>query len=165
MREETLGAAATRSSKGSLDHLAVAGWRVSGKVTELARDNDLVLIDSPPHADTEARFAIAAGDLVLIPVQPSPMDVWASKATVEIAGAERTPAMLVLNRVPPRAKLTDRMIAALEDMATPVAKTRIGNRVALASSMADGLGITEAAPRSTAASEIRALAREAYRRA
>jgi len=165
MRAGNLAGASMAGGKGSLTHHAIGGWRVAGKVTELARDHDIVLIDSPPHADTEARFAIAAADLVVIPVQPSPMDLWASKATIALAAAEKTPAMLVFNRVPPRAKLNDIMARAAKDLGAPIAKTGIGNRVTLAASMVDGLGVTEAEPRSRAAAEITALAREVLKRA
>jgi chromosome partitioning protein len=160
MRERHLESKPTIAAKGALTHHAIAGWRVGGRVAELAPDHDIVLIDSPPHTDTEARFAIAAADLVLIPVQPSPMDMWASKATLALAQAEKTPVLLAFNRVPARANLTDLMVAAAKDLGAPTAKTRIGNRVALAASMADGLGVTEAEPRSRAAAEINALARE-----
>jgi len=165
MRAENHVAASAVSGKGGLTHQAIAGWRVAAKAAELSRDHDIVLIDSPPHADTEARFAIAAADLVVIPVQPSPMDIWASKATITLAAAEKTPALLVFNRVPPRAKLNDVMTGAARDLGAPIAKSRIGNRVALASSMVAGLGVTEAEPRSRAAAEISALAREILKRA
>jgi chromosome partitioning protein len=160
MREKRVEAGAPISGKGSLHHLAVAGWRIAGKAAELARNHDVVLIDSPPHADTEARFAISAADLVLIPVQPSPMDVWASEATLTIAKGEKTPALVVFNRVPARANLTDLMVSAITDLGASPAKARIGNRVALAASMASGLGVTEAEPRSLAAKEVNALALE-----
>ena len=165
MRERRLDGTASNSFKGGLDHYAIAGWRVAGKVAELARRHDIVLIDSPPHADTEARFAISAADLVLVPVQPSPMDVWASKATLALAEAEKTPALVVFNRVPARAKLTDLMVAAVRELGAPLAKARVGNRVALAASMAAGFGVTEAAPRARAAAEINALAREVLKAA
>lgn len=164
MRAESQGKTPATFGKGALGHHAIAGWRVAAKAAKLARDHDIVLIDSPPHADTEARFAIAAADLVVIPVQPSPMDLWASKATLALAAAEKTPALLVFNRVPPRAKLNEIMTRAAKDLGAPIAKTRIGNRVALASSMVGGLGVTEAEPRSRAATEITALAREVLKR-
>ena len=57
-----------------------------------ARETDFVIVDSPPHAATEARIAVRAANLVLIPVQPSPMDLWATKATLDLARSERVPA-------------------------------------------------------------------------
>ena len=85
------------------------------------------------------------------------MDVWATKPTLEMAASEKTPVLLVLNRVPSRAKLTERMVAALNALKVPVAQSQVGNRVALASSMADGLGVVEYAKKSVAVKEINAL--------
>jgi chromosome partitioning protein len=144
----------------ALEVASVTGWRVSAEVERQARSHDIVLIDSAPHAETEARLAVRASSLVLIPVQPSPMDVWATRATLDLARQERVPALIVMNRVPSRANLTRAMAAKLADLGAPVAETRIGNRVALAAALADGEGILEAAPLSPAAEEITALAAE-----
>jgi chromosome partitioning protein len=78
---------------------ATEGWRARAEVDRAAAGHDLVIIDSPPHAETEARIAIRAADLVVVPVQPSPMDVWATRPTLELAAAEKVPALLVFNRV------------------------------------------------------------------
>jgi chromosome partitioning protein len=67
--------------------------------------------------------------------------------------------------VPPRANLTDSMLAKLAELGATVAAARIGNRVALAAALADGLGISEAAPSSRAAAEIAAVAAEILLRA
>src|ERR1700733_10525186 len=90
-----------RSTKPDIAVTAITGWRVATEVERQARDHDIVLVDSPPHAATEARMAVRAASLTLVPVQPSPMDLWATRATLELARAERVPALLVLNRVPP----------------------------------------------------------------
>lgn len=139
---------------------AITGWRVSAEVERQARSHDVVLIDSAPHAETEARLAVRASSLVLVPVQPSPMDVWATRATLELARQERVPALIVMNRVPSRANLTQAMAAKLAELGAPVARTQIGNRVALASALAEGQGIIQADPQSRAAAEITALAAE-----
>jgi chromosome partitioning protein len=144
----------------ALEVTAITGWRVAAEVERQARNHDLVLIDSAPHAETEARIAVRAASLVLVPVQPSPMDVWATRPTLDLARQERVPALLVLNRVPSRANLTEAMTALLGELGAPVAAARIGNRVALAAALAEGKGIFEAAPGSRAAQEIAALAEE-----
>ncbi len=144
----------------AIEVAAITGWRVNAEVERRARSHDIVLIDSPPHAATEARLAVRAASLVLVPVQPSPMDLWATRATLELARAERVPALVVLNRVPPRANLTETMIGEFAALGVPIARAQIGNRVALAASLADGAGILEAAPGSRAAEEIAALAAE-----
>jgi len=159
LRKARLGALAP-----DIDVAAITGWRVAREVERQARRHDIVLIDSAPHAETEARIAVRAATLVLVPVQPSPMDVWATRATLELARAERVPALLVLNRVPSRANLTEPMTAALAELGATLATVRIGNRVALAAALAEGKGIHEAAPGSRATEEIAGLAEEVLAR-
>ena len=160
LRAERLG-----DGKTGLAFAAITGWRTAAEVERRTRDHDIVVIDSPPHAETEAKLAIRAARLVVMPVQPSPMDVWATKPTLDLAKQEKVRVLLVLNRVPPRANLTEAMLAKLAALDAHVADARIGNRVSLATSLAEGLGITEAAPSSRAAEEIVAAAEEILRRA
>src|ERR1700730_13634225 len=122
LRQERLGALAS-----GIEVAALGGWRVAAEVERRARSHDILMIDSPPHAETEARIAIRAASVVLVPVHPSPMDVWATRPTLELARQERVPALLVLNRVPARANLTDVMAAELAALGAPVAETQIGN--------------------------------------
>lgn len=153
-REKTLGEGT------GLTFEAVTGWRAAKTVDSLARAHDIVLIDTPPHAETDAKVAVRAADLVLIPTQPSPLDVWATQPTLELAAKEKSPALLILNRVPPRANLTARMITRLGDYKVTIAKTTIGNRVAFADAMVTGRTALETKPSSDAAKELRALAAE-----
>ena len=146
--------------ESGLTHSQINGWRTAGEVDKLAREHDLVVVDSPPHAETEARIAVRAAKLVIIPVQPSPMDVWATRPTLDLAAAERIRAMLVLNRVPPRGKLTEELSIKLNEMGAHLAATRIGNRVAYAAALLSGRSVTEGARGGNAAKEMRALAGE-----
>jgi len=143
-----------------VDLVQVAGYRASNELTRLKRDHDIVIIDSPPHAETEAKVAVRAADLVLIPVQPSPMDIWATGATMDLARASNVPVLLVLNRVPPRGKVIDAMREQLAKDQLPVATSTLGNRVAFMASMLEGLSVLESAPRTAAAAEISSLASE-----
>jgi chromosome partitioning protein len=143
---------------------AVAGWKAATEVSRLSRNHDLVIIDSPPHAETEAKTAVRLANLVLIPIQPSPMDVWATRPTIDLARGAGVPVLLVLNRVPPRGKLVGVMRKRLEEGELPVAASTIGNRLAFAASMLDGLSVIETAHASPAARETRALAEEIGRR-
>jgi chromosome partitioning protein len=145
----------------AIDAVALAGWRVAAEAERQARAHDIVLIDSPPHAETEARLAVRAARLVLVPVQPSPMDFWATKPTLDLARAEKVPALLVLNRVPARSSLTGAMLEAFRSLDVPLAAAQIGNRVALAASLNEGQGILDYDRSSLAAAEIAALAEEA----
>lgn len=135
----------------------VSGWRLTAELDRLKRTHDVVLIDSPPQIDTEARLAVRGADLVLIPVQPSPPDVWAAEGTLQLAAAERRTAWLVLNRMPPASRLGETVKADLAARGLPVLRASIGNRTGFAIAFAAGLGVTEAAPRSVAASELRAV--------
>jgi chromosome partitioning protein len=159
-REERFGTDGT-----GMDFSQVTGWRVQGEVDRRVRDHDIVLIDGPPHAETEARIAVRSAKLVVVPLQPSPMDVWATKPTLDLARAEKVAVMLVLNRVPPRANLTDSMLEKIEALKTSLAATRIGNRIALATALFEGRGITESRRGSRAAEEITALAEEILKKA
>src|SRR5689334_18306974 len=60
MREEKLG-----KGKTGLTLSTISGWRTQGEVDRLKREMDFVVIDSPPHAETEARIAVRASDLVI----------------------------------------------------------------------------------------------------
>jgi chromosome partitioning protein len=138
----------------------VSGWRLTTQLDRLKRSHDVVLIDSPPQIDTDARLAIRGADLVLIPVQPSPPDVWAAEGTLALAASERRDARVVLNRVPPASRLGETVKVDLATRKMPLLRTAIGNRTGFATAFAVGLGVTEATPRSSAATELRALLQE-----
>ena len=154
VREATFGADET-----DMYYVAISGWRVRNELEKLSQQYDVILIDSPPHADAEARTAIRAADLVVIPLQPSPMDVWATGATIQICKQERVPVKMVLNRVNPQAKITE----AISGDMIGLTANRFGNRVAFAGSLMQGMGVTEYQPNSRAAEEVRGLGREIMR--
>ncbi len=142
-------------------HLSdVAGWRMAAELDRLRDTHDIVIIDSPPQIDTEARLAIRAADLVLVPLQPSLPDLWAAEGTLKLALAERRPSRVVLNRAPAKSALLNNVIAQLGKGGAQIVQARLGNRAGLATAFAKGLGINETAPKSLAAAEIAALALE-----
>jgi chromosome partitioning protein len=151
IREEKFGEEYT-----GLTFMTLSGWRVGSEISRLKRNFDIVVIDSPPHTETDARTAIRNADLVVIPVQPSPTDLWATKATIDIAKAERVPSMVVMNRVPANSKLAAEIVKKLDS----IAKSTFGNRVGFAASLMEGKTITELAPKSPAAEEVKALSKE-----
>ncbi|MFM2041697.1 MAG: hypothetical protein RLY86_273 [Pseudomonadota bacterium] len=153
----------TRVAAGAdpaVEHVALSGWRVQREVERLAKDHDLVVIDSPPHAETEAKIAVRAAGLVVVPVQPSPMDLWATRPTLDLAKAEKRPVLLALNRVPSRGKLVDAVAAKAAELGVPVADATIGNRIGFAAAIIDGLTLMETERRSKGVEEIEALAAE-----
>lgn len=158
VRRQSLG------EEDKLTHMQATGWRTGREVELLARDHQYVFVDSPPHAETDARWAIRAADLLLIPIQPSPMDVWATQATLQLARSEGVPTLIVPNRVPPRSNMAEGIVENLEQLGSDVARVRLGARVAYAESMLAGKGVVETNHLSSAADEITALARELVRR-
>lgn len=134
----------------------VPGWRASTMINRLKNDHDLILIDNPPHAETEMRNAIRAANLVLVPVQPSPTDIWATERTLEMAHQEGVPAYTVLNRCPNNSKLAKFCSKQLPNLMKHI----LGNRVAFANCMLDGRTVTETEPNGPAAKEIKALTEE-----
>lgn len=151
------------------DHLKVipaSGWRASGEIAKAKRESDIVIIDTPPHAENSAtRQAIRMADLIVVPTQLSPMDIWACQTTLDLIERERKNSIIVLNRVPPRARIANELMEKLKADHLPLAKAHVGNRTAFAASMMEGQGVTESAPSSLAAAEIRLLAGEVLRKA
>lgn len=141
-------------------HAQIQGWRIKKEVVRLRGECDFVLIDSPPHAETEAKMAIREADLVLIPMQPSPIDLWASRPTIKAAQSEKKDMRLILNRVAPRTKLNSVILEKMQELDVKPARHTLGSRVAFAHSMMNGLGVSETEPSSMAAKEIKALAQE-----
>ena len=117
-----------------------------------------------PHTQSEAKIAIRSATAVIMPVQPSPMDLWATEPTLRLCRDEKVPALVVLNRVPSRTLLTEQIRAKLVDeLEAQIASTQLGSRVQLASTLLKGRGIGELAPRTPAAEEIEDLAAEVLR--
>ncbi len=154
IREERFGEGYT-----GLTFAALSGWRVGSEVARLRRNHDIIIIDSPPHTETEARTAIRSADFIIVPVQPSPTDLWATKATLELAKAENIPVRVILNRVSANSRLAPIIAAELPDLA----KSTLGNRILFAASLMEGRSATEVAPASAAALEIKALSEEITR--
>src|SRR5262249_56726008 len=93
---------------------------------DLGRDHDVVVIDTPPKSDSEARPAIETADLVVVPIQPTPVDVWATDSTLEMIARERGAGLLVINRVPQRTLLAAEMITAIRAFGCAVAASQLG---------------------------------------
>ncbi len=137
---------------------APSGWRVPGVLDRLRRDHDVVLLDTAPHDDTDARVAIRSADLVLVPLQPSAADLWSMDGTLDVAKKEGREVALVLNRVPAAGKLREQITGMIQARGLPLLEPVLGNRTAFAQAFMAGLGAVESAPRGMAATEARALA-------
>ncbi len=149
-----------RQAPREIGFSAIAGWRVEMELARLARDADMLLVDTPPHAESELRGAIRAAEFVLVPCQPSPLDLWAAEGTLALARQQARNMRLLFNRVPPRGRILSQLEARILEAGIPRFETRIGNRQAYVASMQQGLGVVELHPRTVAAAEIRGLASE-----
>jgi chromosome partitioning protein len=115
-----------------------------------------VFIDSAPTISKETQALIGLADLVLIPVRPSPTDLWSVAATVELVKAQRKAFLFVLTQAKTTASITAQAISALAQYGK-VAHTVIGDRVVYASSMTSGNVAREVQSRGAASKEISAL--------
>jgi chromosome partitioning protein len=101
---------------------------------ELARDARHVVIDGPPRITGRMRSALLAADLVLIPVQPSPFDGWASGEMLKLIGEARIfrpqlAARFVLNRRGARTIIAHETAELLVDHDPPLLASTIGQRI------------------------------------
>ncbi len=143
-----------------IDFVDVAGWRLASELEKLKRAHDVVIVDSPPQLEMDAKVAIRGADLVIVPVQPSPPDLWAAEGTLKLAAAERRQARIMLTRAPAASKLRTAVEQEIAARAYPLLAASLGNRIGFAVAFAQGLGITETAPRSIAAGELLAVLAE-----
>ena len=130
---------------------------------ELARDVDHVVIDGPPRVAGLMRSALLAADLVLIPVQPSPFDGWASAEMLALVAEARIyrpelVARFVLNRCGARTVIARETAETLADHDPPVLTSTIGQRVAFAAAAQSGRLVCELDDADLATREIAALA-------
>ncbi|CAN7364388.1 AAA family ATPase [Acidovorax sp. LjRoot129] len=130
---------------------------------QIALQADFVVIDGPPRVASLARSALLAADLVLIPVQPSAYDVWASHEMVQLITEARVfrpqlRAAFVINRRVVGTVIGREARAALADQPFAALETEISQRIVFADSVAAGRLACEVAPQCAAAREIAALA-------
>ena len=157
--------AASRQGEPLFHVVGLPKTNLHREVPAHARNYTHVVIDGPPRVNALARSAILAADRILIPVQPSPYDVWAAREIVELIGEAHAftdclTSAFVINRKIGNTAIGRAVRAALADYSIPVLQTTVGQRVAFAESAATGRTVLEAAPDSLASQEIRALAQE-----
>lgn len=132
---------------------------------KLAEGYNHVVIDSPPRVTDLARSAMMAADLVVIPIQPSPYDVWAANDVIDLIKEasvfkENLKSVFVVNRKIVNTAIGRDVVEAISDYPTAIAKTQICQRVAFAESAATGRTVMELDSKSPASKEIKALVKE-----
>ncbi|HEX2858881.1 MAG TPA: ParA family partition ATPase [Alphaproteobacteria bacterium] len=145
--------------KDDIGLIATSGWRLTRDLAMAREANDVIIIDTPPHAEMDIKVSTRAADLVVIPLQPSPADVWAVKETFNTVSGESRNALVVLNRAVFRANITAETKQKLAVLEVPVAETEIGSRVLFAASMETGMTVLDGFANISQA-EVMSLVRE-----
>jgi chromosome partitioning protein len=124
--------------------------------TLVQRKAAFCFIDTAPNRGEDNAELFRLANLVLVPVRPSPSDLWAVSATVALLKKEGTPFLFVVNQATLNANITAQAIASLSHHG-PVAETIIANRVHYAAAMTDGHTAPELASKGPSAQEIARL--------
>lgn len=144
-----------------LEVSAVPAQRIPQAI-ELARNAgaELVIIDTAPHAEQSALAIARAVDGLLIPCQPSVLDVEALRATVQLIKLAAKPALAIGNGIQPGAsRRFDDLKAALEGQGLSVAPIWLAARAVHRQALAERMGVMEYEPEGAATREIGALFR------
>ena len=113
-------------------------WGAQYESKTLKNDHDIVVIDTPPKIESDARPAIEAADLVIIPMAASHVDFWATGAIVEIAKKANKKILVQINRSSQRSKLINKTNEFIKSLDLSSTKTIIGNRQIYTSAMGEG---------------------------
>ena len=135
------------------------------EIAKLGEGYDWVVIDGPPRVYPVAKSAIAASDMVVIPVQPSPYDVWAAKEIVDLITEVRVikedlKAVFAVNRRIVGTAIGRDVTQALADYPIPVLKASLSQRVGFAESAGAGMTVLETDPDGPAAKEVHRVVAE-----
>ena len=135
-------------------------WGAQYESKTLKNDHDIVVIDTPPKIESDARPAIEAADLVLIPMAASHVDFWATGAIVDIAKKANKKILVQINRSSQRSKLINKTNDFIKSLDLSSTKTIIGNRQIYTSSMGEGKTAVEKQKKGSAVEEIKNLSEQ-----
>jgi chromosome partitioning protein len=131
-----------------------------GKTLEAATQNqaELIVLDTAPHSEGTALDAARAADLILVPCQPSIMDLRAMRKTADLLNYLKKPTYAVLNEVAAQGTVADEAAKAIiAQFGMPVCPIRLGQRVAFNRCLLAGQTAQEYEPGGKAAQEIESL--------
>jgi hypothetical protein len=113
----------------------------------------LAVIDTPPAITMAIQSVIQVAELIVIPTRPSPHDLRAVGATVDLCERAGKPLIFVVNAATPKAKITYEAAVALSQHGT-VAPVTLHHRTDFAASMIDGRTVMEVDPKGKSAAEV-----------
>ena len=135
------------------------------ELPKLEQNYDFIVIDGAPRVYDVARSAALASDIILIPVQPSPYDVWATEEIIKIVQdvrsfKENLKTFFVINRKIVNSVIGRDVIDALSGYEIPVMKSQLSQRVGFAETAGQGKTVLEVEPDGHASEEVKALIKE-----
>lgn len=142
-----------------IDFSTASAWGVPYECRKLSDNHDIVIIDTPPKADSDLRPALRAADLVLIPVATSHLDLWAVEVVLYLAAREGKPSMMVMTRARKGTRLGADVAAKAAEMEADIAAAAMANRIVYAETLGQGKAALEA-PKGPAHAELQALVEE-----
>ena len=157
--------AAAREQESLFSVVGLPRATVHKEISSIGQGYDHIIIDGPPRVTDLARSAIMASDLVLIPVQPSPYDIWAADEIVNLIAEARVykdalKAAFVVNRRISNTAIGRDIREALETYPLPTLAASITQRVIFAEAAAQGKAVHELDKNSVATSEINEIVAE-----
>ena len=157
--------AAARQAEPIFSVVGLPRATVHKEIGQIGQGYDHIVIDGPPRVTDLARSAIMAADVVLIPVQPSPYDIWAAEEVVKLIEEARVyketlKAAFVVNRKIANTAIGRDVREALAAYPFQVLASSVTQRVVFAEAVAQGLAVHEIDQNGSAASEIEAVAAE-----
>lgn len=135
------------------------------EIASIGAGYDIVILDGPPRVTDLARSAILASDLIVVPVQPSPYDIWAAEEIIKLVDEARIfkeslKACFAINRKIANTAIGRDVREALSAYPLHVLNSAVTQRVVFAEAAAAGQAVSEFGPFSPASLEIEALAKE-----
>jgi len=135
-------------------------WGAQYESKSLKKDHDIIIIDTPPKIESDARPAIEAADIVLIPVAPSHVDFWATEAIIDIAKKAKRKILIQINRANHRSKLISQTLEYINSLKVKATNTLIGHRQIFVSSMGIGKTAVEKQRSGKAIEEIKDISNQ-----
>lgn len=131
----------------------------------MARDHDYIIIDAPPAIGDITRAVLAVSNLAIVPIGPSPLDIWSSKETLSlfpeaVKGNRRLTAKLLICRRIVGTRVGKEVREALLTYGMDLFEAEISQRIAFVEAMTSGLSVLDHAPHSEAAREIKRFCEE-----
>ncbi len=147
--------------------LSAANEKVHREVKKFVGDYDFIVIDCPPAADSPVpQSALLIADLALVPIIPSPLDLWASVGIRQVIENvsdinETLKARLVVNQCQPKTNLAKDTLEVLPEFGIPVCKNYLRQRTAYRQSAVFGQTVQDFGSKAKdAIQEIEALTKE-----